>query len=131
METLGIIFSIPAAFVASFIYCLLIAKVVSRIEPFRRAIWGGSVGMLLVFVVELALLITIGAERSQAILGPAFYTVHILLFLLWTPALANLLLLWRPRGILRLYWAVPICTLFGVGLVLLQYGVSEALYGVQ
>jgi hypothetical protein len=27
-------------------------------------------------------------------------------------------------------WAVPACTLFALGLVLLQYGVSDALYGV-
>jgi hypothetical protein len=131
MELFGIVLSVPAAFVASLVYCFLLANVVIRIEPLRRAMWGVSVFVLLAFALEVALLISVGAVRSRAIIGPTFYAAHVALFFLGTPALANLLVLWRPRGILRWYWAVPLCTLFAVGLVLLQYGVSEALYGID
>jgi hypothetical protein len=77
------------------------------------------------------LLVTIGAVRSRAIIGPAFYAAHFALFILGTPALANVLVLWPPKGVVRWFWAVPICAVFAVALVLLQYGVSEALYGVE
>jgi hypothetical protein len=37
MEIFGIILSIPAAFVVSMLYCLLLAKVIARFE--RIALW--------------------------------------------------------------------------------------------
>ena len=79
----------------------------------------------------MVLLATIGAVRSRGAIGPAFYAVHIALFFLGTPALANALVLRKRGGMRRWYWAVPACTLFAFALVLLQYGVSEALYGID
>jgi hypothetical protein len=46
--------------------------------------------------------------------------------------LANVLLLGKPKPLLaRWYVAGLACTLFAFSLVLLQYGVSEALYGID
>jgi hypothetical protein len=131
MEILGIILSVPVAFMASLGYCFLLAKVVCGFETLRRVMWLASIVVLVAVGAELALLVTLGAVRSQALIGPAFYAAHVALFFLGTPALANVLVLRRPGAILRWYWAVPVCTLFAFGLVLLQYGVSEALYGVD
>lgn len=131
MEMFGIVLSIPVAFVACLVYCLILAKVVVHIELLRRAMWAISLGVLMLFAIEVTLLVTLGAVRSRGFIGPTFYVAHLALFLLGTPALANLLVLWKPRGILRWYWAVLICTLFAFGSVLLQYGVSEALYGID
>jgi hypothetical protein len=131
MEVFGIILSVPAAFLASLVYCYLLAKIVIRLDMLRRAMWLVSVLVLIAFAIEVTLLVTFGAVRSRALIGPMFYVAHTALFFLGTPALANLLVLRQPRGILRWYWAVPVCTLFAFGLVLLQYGVSEALYGVD
>jgi hypothetical protein len=78
------------------------------------------------------MLATLGAVRSQAFLGPAFYVAHLSIFFFGTPALANVLLL-RKRGpiVRRRFIAALLCTAFALGLVLLQYGVSEALYGIE
>jgi hypothetical protein len=76
--------------------------------------------------IEVVLLVALGAIRSRATIGPAFYVIHVALFFLGTPALVNVLLLRKPTGFIRWYWAVPACTLFAFLLVLLQYGVSEA-----
>ena len=131
MEILGIILSIPAAFVASTVYSFLISKFVIRIDPLRRVMWMASVGVLILFVIEVALLIAIGAVPSREILGPAFYVAHVVVFFAGPPALANVLILRNSRRALRWYWAVPACTAFAFVLVLLQYGVTEALYGID
>ena len=131
MEIFGIVLSIPAAFVVSTVYSFLLSRVITRIDPLRRFLWMASIGVLLLFVIEVALLITIGAVRSGAILGPGFYVAHLVIFFTGPPALANVLILRNPRGIFPWYWAVPVCTAFAFVLVLLQYGVSEALYGID
>jgi hypothetical protein len=131
MELFGIVLSIPLAFVASVVYCLFLAKIIIRADLLRRFLWAASVGLLLLFAVEIVLLTTIGAVRSRANIGPAFYVAHLAVFFLGTPAVANVLILRNPRATFRWYWAVPVCTVFAFALVLLQYGVSEALYGVD
>jgi hypothetical protein len=131
MEILGIALSVPVAFVACLVYCFLLARVVVHLNRLRQAMWLVSALVLLTLVIEVSLVATLGAVRSRTIVGPGFYVAHVALFFLGPPALANLLVLWRPRGIVRWYWAVPLCTLLAFGLVLLQYGVDEALFGVD
>ena len=131
MEVLGIALSVPVAFAACLVYCFLLARIVIHLDRLRRALWAASAFVLLAVAVEVALLATLGAVRSRAIIGPAFYVGHVALFFLGPPALGNLLVLWPPRGMVRWYWAVPLCTLLAFGLVLLQYGVSDALFGVD
>src|SRR5918995_6046106 len=95
-------------------------------------LFGIVLSILIAFVIELLLLATLGAIRARAMLGPGFYAAHVLLFFVSTPALANALILRKRTGLVgRWYVAVPLCTLFALFLVLLQYGVSEALYGID
>jgi hypothetical protein len=93
MELFGIILSIPAAFVLSMIYCLVLAKVIARFD--RTALWCRNVSFLVLalFGIEVVLLISLGPVRSRGILGPGFYVAHLFFFFLCTPALANLLVL--------------------------------------
>lgn len=130
MELLAIALSIPVAFVASFAYCLFIAKVVGRFDRVSRVLWWLSIAVLLWCGVEVSILGTVGAVRARTLLGPGFYVAHLIVFLLGTPALANVLLLRRGTRT-RWYLVVPLCTVFAFALVLLQYGVSEALYGID
>ena len=132
MENFAIAFSVPAAFVLSTIYCALLTKVVRRFDRLRRFLYSSSLIGLGLFLVELALVASLGAVRSRAIIGPSFYVAHVAFFFLGTPALANALVL-RGRGPFmgRQYVTVVVCTVFALFLVLTQYYVSEALYGVD
>ena len=132
MENFGMMFSVPAAFVLSTIYCALLMKVVRRFDGLRRFLFAASLFVLGLFLVELILLVSLGAVRSRAIIGPSFYVAHTALFFLGVPALANALVL-RGQGPLvgRQYVAVVVCTVFAFFLVLLQYVVSESLYGIN
>ena len=129
MEIFGIVLSVPVAFVASMAYCAFLTYIVRGTDRPRRFLYRSSLAVLVLVVVEVLLLVTLGAVRSRAIVGPLFSVVHVALFVLGTPALANALVL-RRSG-MRWYLAGVACTVFAFGLVLLQYGVSEALYGID
>ena len=131
VEIFAILLSIPASIVAGTIYCFLLAKFVAPAEAVSLAVWKLSAAVLALLAVEIALLLTIGTTRSAAIIGPAFYVIHVILVLHGTPAVANILVLWPPRGLVRWYWAVPICTLCAFFLIIMQYSVSETLYGID
>ena len=88
--------------------------------------------MLGLFAVEILLLVTIGAVRARGLIGPGFYVAHLAFFFLCPPALANVLVLRPKLGIFTTWWvAGALCTVLAFFLVLLQYGVSEALYGID
>lgn len=132
MELFGIIFSIPVALVLSMAYCTFLAKVVRGLNRVRRLLYIVSIILMGLFLVELVLLFSLGAVRSRAVVGTGFYVAHVVFFLLGTPAMANALMLGGRRPLVtNLYIAVAICTIFSLCLVLLQYSVSEALYGLD
>jgi hypothetical protein len=132
VELFGIVFSSPVAFVMSMAYCAILAHAIRRVERLRPWLYAVSIVLLVGFLGEVVLLVTLGAVGSRAFVGPVFYVAHSVFFFLGTPALANVLLL-RKRGPLvrRWYLAGALCTVFAFCLVLLQYGVSEALYGID
>ncbi|MGH9579234.1 MAG: hypothetical protein ACRD3R_17485, partial [Terriglobales bacterium] len=124
MELFGIVLSIPVAFVASMVYCLFLAKLVSRSDRLSRWLLRASHIVLLLFSVELVLLVALGAVRSRGLLGPGFYVAHIFFFFVGTPALANSLVLRSGRGFFAKWFVAGVlCTMFALFLVLLQYSV--------
>jgi hypothetical protein len=132
MELFGIALSVPVAFIASSLYCMLLVKFVSRSTGLSRALRIASYFLLTLFAIEVLLLLTLGSVRSRALLGPGFYVVHFLIFLAGVPALANILVLRSKRGVFANWYVVAaLCTLFAFCLVLLQYTVSESLYGID
>ena len=132
MELFGIALSVPVAFVASMLYCFFLDRVVFKFEGPRRWLLFTSYFVLVCFAAELVMLFALGAVRSGAILGHSFYVVHSTLFFLGVPSLAHFLLLRkRRRSVDRWYVAGVLCTAFAFFLVLLQYSVSESLFGIE
>jgi hypothetical protein len=122
MELFGIVLSIPVAFVASMLYCLLLRKVVSKLMRLSRLLRITSYLVLSLFSIELVLLITIGAVSSRGLLGPGFYVAQVIFFFLCPPALANVLVLRPKTGVVSQWWvAGALCTVLAFCLVLLQY----------
>jgi hypothetical protein len=111
---------------------MLLVKIVSRSTRFSRALRIASYIVLPLFAIELLLLLALGSLRSRALLGPGFYVAHLLLFFAGPAALANILVLRSGRGAFAKWYVVAaLCTLFAFCLVLLQYTVSESLYGID
>jgi len=135
MELFGLALSLPVALVVSMLYCFFLDRVVVKFERPRRWLLFTSYVVLFFFAVELVLLESLGAVRSSSTLGRSFfYFVHLTLFLLVVPSLANSLLLnlnLRRRFAVGWYAAAFLCTVFAFFLVLVQYSVSESLYGIE
>jgi len=130
VELFAIVLSVPTAFVASAIYCFLVTKLVASL-PFLRPIFvGTSTFVLGLLGLECILLITAGPVRGREVIGPIFYPIHSALFVLDVPALANVLVLKnRPGFVGRWYIAAPMCAVLALALVLMQYHVTDSLYG--
>lgn len=132
MELFGIALSIPIALTANMLYCLLLARVMTKFGRASHWLRLGSCFVLALFASEIVLLLTLGSTRSRDLFGSSFYVAHLAIFLLAAPALANLLVLPSRRGsLMKWYVAGTLCTVVAFVLVLLQYGVSESLYGIE
>jgi hypothetical protein len=131
VKLFGIIFAVPAVFIAAAIYAGLIPFVFRYRLVTRIALWF-SIAVLCGLLIEWAALLAVGAVRSRAVIGPAFYPVHLVLFFLTVPALANLLIIKKSGTILGTWFTVALlCSVLARAVVLTQYGVAEALYGVD
>jgi hypothetical protein len=130
MELFGIFLSVPVALGCSALYCLLAEKLIKKFIRLSYLLRILSVIVLGLFVIEIVLLVSLGATRSQRILGPGFYIAHLTIFFLGPPALANMLILRKGAG-LKWYATGFLCTLFAFCLVLIQYSVSESLFGIE
>jgi hypothetical protein len=132
MELFGIALSVPVAFVASALYCLLLFKTESRSVRLSHGLRIASYFVFLLFSIEIVLLLTIGAVRSRGLLGPGFYVAHLIILFAGPPALANILVIRSKRPVFAKWYVVAaLCTLFAFFLVLLQYSVSESLFGID
>ena len=130
MELFGIVLAMPAAFVASAVYSLALRLVLRRWPLGGAALWC-SVGVLTGLVVEWVALAMCGPVQLQQAAHGAFFPLHLVVFFLSIPALANVLVVKRGDTWLGSWIAVGVaCALLALPVVLTQYGVSEALYGI-
>jgi len=131
VELFGIVLVVPAAFVASVIYSRVVRFVLNRWPLSGVALWG-SVAVLAFLVVEWAALALVGPVQLQRATGGAFFPLHLAVFFLSTPALANVLVVKHRETWLGSWFAIGvICAALALVVVLTQYGISEALYGVD
>ena len=133
MELFGILFSVPAAFLASVVYAAVL-KHMPLPHPLKPLAKWASLAVLFALVVEWTLLVSFGAVRCRASIGPSFYVVHSIIFFLAVPALVNILVL-SHRDRVRSWWLMigvgVLSAVLAFPVVLTQYAVSEALYGVD
>ena len=132
MELFGIAASIPVAFVLIALYRAVLLKVVARFRWISTLLRPASYFVLGLFAAELVLLVTFGAIQSRALIGPVFFTGHVIVFFLGTPALANVILLREPTQPAPQWYVVSsLCTVLAFILVLLGFHVSEQLFGID
>jgi hypothetical protein len=132
MELFGIILSIPGAFIASTLYRHFLLMARSKWPTIAPVLTAASCIVLAGIVAEWALLLLRGAVETRVVVGPVFYPTHLIVFVLGTPALINVLVLPSPCSH-RASWfrTVPLATMLAFILVVQQYGVFEALYGID
>jgi len=139
MEVFAIMFAMPAAFIATAIYAQLMTPLLAH-RTIGRIALPLSHAVLVGLFIEWGVLASIGPVAAQTHIGPAFYALHTFLFFLAIPALANILIIRREaapdhasaaRRTLSA-WLIPLsAALLAFPVVVTQYGVAEALFGID
>jgi len=130
VELFAVVLAVPAGFVASIIYSRILRFVLQRWRLGGVALWC-SAAVLALLVVEWPALAFAGPVQLQRATNGAFYPLHVAVFLLSTPALATVLVVKQRDTWLGSWMAVgTMCAALSLLVVLTQYGVSEALYGI-
>jgi len=132
VELFGIALSVPAAFVVSLVYRFLLLTASKRWPRIKPVFIFSSLVILAGIVAEWGFLAWRGAVGTRVLIGPVYYVGHLLIFFLGCPALINVLVLPRPsRWYARWWFTLPLCAALALVLVVQQYVVSEALYGID
>ena len=130
MDVIGLVLAFPAVLPANAAYVPFVRFGLARWRKAGPAVLWVSRAVLLLILVDVALVITLGAVGARTLIGPAYFVGHSLGTLAGAPALAHVLLLPPGRFWSRHWYAViAIGFLFGFALVFLQVGVGGALYG--
>ena len=131
MESLAIVLYSLAGLAAAPAFCLLLVKVVRKAPHAAQMLWYLSVSGLWLFACELVLVSVVGSVEARKLLGPGYVVAHVILTFGAAPALAGASLL-GTRHLSRWWPAVAaVCWVVGVAALFYQYGVMEALYGVD
>lgn len=131
MESLGIAIGILGGLIAAPVFCFVLVKLIVPHPGISRFGFCLAMASLGLFAVDLLLVGMRGAVAARELIGPVFFPLHALLTLGSAPALACALLLGRPS--LARWWpaVAATCWLLGVFSIFYQYGVAEALYGID
>lgn len=131
MEALGIAIGILGGLIAAPVFCFLLVKLIAPLPRLSRFAFYAAAALLLIYSAELLFVAARSVVAARQLVGPAFFPAHVLLTLGSAPALACVLLL-GSRNVAK-WWpaAAAICWLIGVFSIFYQYGVAEALYGID
>ena len=131
MELFGLILAVPVAGFASAVYVWAVRRLVVPRSGLAGVLRALSWLPLSLTLSELIFVGAVGPVAARTIVGPAFMSIHSL-FLVTPPAFANVLLLYRrPPSWPRAALAVAVSSAIGVGLLLFNIVVSEALFGID
>ena len=122
--------AIPAVFVANLLYVLVVRFGLAHLTALRPWLLWPSFLVVMLALIDVVLVVTLGAVAARTLIGPAFWGSHLIVFLFAAPALANVLIMTRKGLWFRRWYAtVAVCCVFGVFWVFFQVGVGDALYG--
>ncbi len=136
MELFGLMFAFPVTLVTSVVYCYGAASLFTKLRLLQSVAFAVSLSVALCILIEIILLITLGAKPTYAHLGVGFTVVHEVSFWLGPPAIANLLLIlcWLRHDIQKppktaivsvVCWFACMCALLG------NISVDEAIVGID
>jgi hypothetical protein len=130
MEVIGLALALPAVVVANVAYVLAVRFGAARFPRLRVWLLWPSYAVVALALFDVVLVLTFGAAAARTRVGPAFWSVHEVVFIFGAPSLVNVLMLTR-RGVWFRHWyaTVVLSCCVGIFLVFFQVGVGDALFG--
>lgn len=131
LEALGIALWIASGVVAAPLFCLGLVHLVGPRPTLARSVFFLSVLGLSIFTVDVLMVASLGAVYVRQFVGPAYFPIHAVVTLLSAASLAGVLLLGQRS--LKRHWGLVavVCWFVGIFSIDFQYGVSEALFGID
>ena len=135
MEIFGLLFAFPILFLVSRLYARKAGEWLEH-NKFSAAVWSLPTGaVLLLACVEAYILVRFGAYQAEKRFGAGFHALHLIVFFLGAPAVANAALLVSQRLRISRKASITIanllCFLAGVALLFTNIAVSEGIYGID
>jgi hypothetical protein len=87
-EVLGLALAIPAILVANLLYVLFVRFGLDRLTTLRPWLLWPSYLVVVLVLIDVVLVMTLGAVATRTLIGPAFWGAHLIVFLFAAPALA-------------------------------------------
>lgn len=131
MESLAIALWIVGGLVAAPIFCFVLATFIRPRPTLARILFYPAVFGLCLFALDLLTVGLFGAVRSRQLMGPAFFPIHAFVTLMSAAFLAGSLLLGQRNFARRWLAVAAVSWMLGVFSIFYQYGVAEALYGID
>jgi hypothetical protein len=131
VESLAIALWILGGLVAAPIFCFMLAKFIRPRPRLARILFYPAVFGLCLFALDLLAVGVFGAIRSRELIGPAFFPIHAFVTLMSAAFLAGSLLLGQRNFARRWLAVAAVSWTLGVFSIFYQYGVAEALYGID
>jgi len=132
MELFAIMLSFPMSFLCSTVYAVIINRITTRWSIFSTPLLWISFLILILLLFEVIAVILIGALDLREAIGRPYFPIHLFLFFLALPSAVNIMKLQRIAPLFTKWYVIGSVSAFlGLGIVLLQYAVSEALYGID
>ena len=120
------------AFVASVVYVFILKKVTVKLPFLIPPLLWVSVIVLTIGLLDFFCTAVFGTLSLRGAIGTPYYPIHVGLFFLTLPALATTMQLQNRFGCLsKWYFIGSLCAVICLCIVLQQYAVSEALFGVD
>ena len=132
MEGFALILNMPLSFVLSSVYSILLIRFIkphTKLSTFM--FWPSSV-VIYALILETILVTAIGPNGLVELLGSSYFQIHLGIFILSVPSLVTILALQKkfPK-ISKWYITALICVALATHVLLLQYHVTDSLFGIQ
>lgn len=131
MESLAIALWIAGGLVTAPIFCFVLATYIRPHRTVARIFFYPAVFGLCLLTLDLLAVGWVGAVRSRELIGPAFFPIHTFVTLVSPAFLAGSLLLGERHFARRWIAVAGLSWMLGVFSIFYQYGVAEALYGID
>jgi hypothetical protein len=131
VESLAIALWIVGGLVAAPIFCFVLATFIRPRPTLARILFYPAVFGLCLFALDLLTVGLFGAVRSRQLMGPAFFPIHAFVTLMSAAFFAGSLLLGQRNFARRWLAVAAVSWMLGVFSIFYQYGVAEALYGID
>ena len=132
MEGFALILTIPLSFVLSSVYSILSIKFIKPHTKLSAFILWPSFVVIYSLILETILVIALGPNGLEKLLGSSYFQIHLGIFILSVPSFVTILALQKKFPEFSKWYIISsVCVPLALYVLLLQYHVTDTLFEIQ